>query len=492
MSLRSPRGRINLIFIGLACSVLLLPSVYGLHLQGTFKTHHFFKFLAKFGFQKTDLHDYNTLGHIFGNITFRSLKESNSKRFGTLLVVDKQHFLEYYGNRSVVDKNLACQRMFKKIDKIAYDRHCNQDGTEDFLRSLPCPVGRLCEDEDTPKHVVPGHQFTYSVHDNYQARFWYVSIVSCYRDPMDSSCNWTTSVREDEEFEYDIWLVNGNPDTPHSNPFEFQFSFDEQDTAEMYLVFFLLYLILTAVQLHGTLKYHHSLTRLFTLSLVLQLLVILFELIHKVIFAVNGKGFEFMDIAGNVVYLVSQSLFMLLLLLLAKGWAITRPEVTWKWVLFGIWFLYTCVNVLLYIWNMTEVDVIEDIDEYQTIPGWISLAFRLVVMFWFLYELRSTMMDENEQTKLRFYLDFGAGILVWFIYLPVVALIALNISALWRQKLLLGITSGADFLAYSTMAHLLWPTRSQQYFQLAAEADTGDELEEFSEAPHNIERTIKI
>ncbi|GIY50694.1 gpcrRhopsn4 domain-containing protein [Caerostris extrusa] len=71
------------------------------------------------------------------------------------------------------------------------------------------------------------------------------------------------------------------------------------------------------------------------------------------------------------------------------------------------------------------------------------------------------MLDENDRAKLRFYVHFGAGILVWFVYLPVVALIALQISALWRAKLLLGITSSADFLAYAIMAHLLWPTRSE-------------------------------
>ncbi|KFM77745.1 hypothetical protein X975_04531, partial [Stegodyphus mimosarum] len=113
-------------------------------------------------------------------------------------------------------------------------------------------------------------------------------------------------------------------------------------------------------------------------------------------------------------------------------------------------------------------------------------------MIWFLYELRSTMLDENDRAKLRFYVHFGAGILVWFVYLPVVALIALQISALWRAKLLLGITSSADFLAYAIMAHLLWPTRSEQYFQLASESDPGEELEEFNEAPHNVPRPQKV
>jgi len=86
----------------------------------------------------------------------------------------------------------------------------------------------------------------------------------------------------------------------------------------------------------------------------------------------------------------------------------------------------------------TEVDIIEDIDEYQTWPGWFILLFRSAIMIWFLYELRNTMTYEHNTQKLNFLLHFGASSLVWFIYLPIIALIALQVSALWRFKLLLG------------------------------------------------------
>lgn len=34
------------------------------------------------------------------------------------------------------------------------------------------------------------------------------------------------------------------------------------------------------------------------------------------------------------------------------------------------------------------------------------------------------------------------------------------------------------------MTHLLWPTRSEQYFLLAEECDLTEEFDEFNEAPH--------
>ncbi len=49
--------------------------------------------------------------------------------------------------------------------------------------------------------------------------------------------------------------------------------------------------------------------------------------------------------------LVFQSLFMLLLLLLAMGWAVTRQEVACKTALFTLWSLYTLVHLMLYVWK---------------------------------------------------------------------------------------------------------------------------------------------
>ncbi|XP_046676433.1 uncharacterized protein LOC124364758 [Homalodisca vitripennis] len=177
---------------------------------------------------------------------------------------------------------------------------------------------------------------------------------------------------------------------------------------------------------------------------------------------------------------------MLLLLLLAKGWAVTRMELTQKSLVFSIWVVYGVVHILLYVWNRTEVDIVEEIDEYQTWPGWLILVLRCVIIAWFLCELRTTMLYEHNDTKLHFFLHFGASALVWYIYLPVVALIALQVPPFWRFKLLLGITYSADCLAYCIMMHLLWPTRTEQYFLLAHSLDPSDELDEFNEAPHVI------
>lgn len=137
------------------------------HLVGTFRTNEFFKMIAKFGFQKTERHSQrDSYGYIYGNI-------SSKQQFPvavTLAVLDKFSFLPLYDNRSVANRDLACQRMFSTIDQIAYDRKCHTANKYDFLRRIPCKRGELCSDEDKPADIIANTQFTYVISDLNQPR----------------------------------------------------------------------------------------------------------------------------------------------------------------------------------------------------------------------------------------------------------------------------------------------------------------------------------
>lgn len=137
------------------------------HISGTFHPNQFFKFIIKFGFQKTERHSQrDSFGYIYGNITS---KDSYPVPV-TFAVLDKYSFLEFYGNRTIFDKDVACQRMLQRLDKYAYHSTCNFRGLGDYIRRVPCPEGKLCDDEDAPANVVPGNQFTYVISDLKQPR----------------------------------------------------------------------------------------------------------------------------------------------------------------------------------------------------------------------------------------------------------------------------------------------------------------------------------
>ena len=84
--------------------------------------------------------------------------------------------------------------------------------------------------------------------------------------------------------------------------------------------------------------------------LLLPFSALAFICLHYGLFAANGQGIIILSVLGEVLEIISQSLFMLLLLLLAMGWAITRQELNCKILLFGLWTTYTILSCLLYVW----------------------------------------------------------------------------------------------------------------------------------------------
>lgn len=152
--------------------VLVLVTTFSMcsstHITGRFNPgREFFKFLVKFGFQKTERNSLrDTYGYIYGNITATGYLPVNL----TFAVLDGNRFLDFYGNHTIPNREIACQRMFSQLDSLAYSSDCNPEAKGDYLRQVPCPVGALCPDEDTPANVVHGSQFTYVISDLFQAR----------------------------------------------------------------------------------------------------------------------------------------------------------------------------------------------------------------------------------------------------------------------------------------------------------------------------------
>lgn len=141
-----------------ALVLILICSTKAAHLSGTFRTQDFFKFIVKFGFQQTEKHSQrDSFGYIYGNITSRDAFPVPL----TLAVLDKDRFLDFYQNRTVFDKDMACKLMFRSIEPFAYDPVCKPRATGDFLRKVPCVEGHLCPDETAQSDVVAGHQLTY-------------------------------------------------------------------------------------------------------------------------------------------------------------------------------------------------------------------------------------------------------------------------------------------------------------------------------------------
>jgi len=57
-------------------------------------------------------------------------------------------------------------------------------------------------------------------------RFWYVSLVSCRRNPV--TCEWEHVSDMDTDIFYDLYLLNGNPEGKVKSIVKQHFSYDNQ------------------------------------------------------------------------------------------------------------------------------------------------------------------------------------------------------------------------------------------------------------------------
>ncbi|XP_026689111.1 integral membrane protein GPR180 [Diaphorina citri] len=120
----------------------------------------------------------------------------------------------------------------------------------------------------------------------------------------------------------------------------------------MYFLFFIVYCLLLPVQLYAVAHQRHPVTKLFTASLILEVVGIAFNLLDVLKYAYDGVGYSNLSCLGEILDILSRTTFMLLLILLAKGWAVTRIELSWKpFSILLIWFIYGIVHILLYVWN---------------------------------------------------------------------------------------------------------------------------------------------
>ena len=137
-------------------------------------------------------------------------------------------------------------------------------------------------------------------------------MVACYQNQ--TTCQWhhydyRKFHSHPPELEYDIQLVNGNPNRQSAsffNPLLFHFSFDQQNTLEMYLIFFVIYLVMVPLQIYAVRLQKHPVTRLFTISLLLEFISVCLLLTHTVRYAMNGVGNENLAITGDIFDIFSR------------------------------------------------------------------------------------------------------------------------------------------------------------------------------------------
>ncbi|XP_053690381.1 transmembrane protein 145-like [Sabethes cyaneus] len=282
-------------------------------------------------------------------------------------------------------------------------------------------------------------------------RWWYIAIANC-------------GSNKGLDVVYRFRMTNG----PLGDFWHEHFSADEMYIPPILLVesicytLLLLAVFLCAIELK-TRHLYHCTYRLFALSVLLQWFGILLLSVTWAKYAVSGVG-PFTSFGGFFTS-ASEITFLLLLLLMAKGYTITRARLktcaTVKITVFTN--LYAIVYISLYIYQAEAFDPGEVLNLYESPAGFGLAGLRCVSWLFFIYSCAATIRKFTE--KGAFYYPFSLLGSMWIMSGPVLTVIGVNVLDPWvRESVMHGALGMVAFAGHLAFLWLTWPSRANKSF----------------------------
>jgi len=297
---------------------------------------------------------------------------------------------------------------------------------------------------------------TNKITQNIRPRWWYFTVINC-RGPM-----------ADVSYSMHAWQLQ-------TTKWDKEFGTNEAGLNTLNLVFFFFYVIFLGIHTVGTrklgkqLEYTHPLVKLFYAILVLQTFVVTARMFHYGIFAQNGWGVPGFAKFAEVIEVIVRVGFLIILMLLAKGWTINPGEINGKKWIFGSAFLFMVVDVAILFWNYAVQD-----PAATNIPVGLAFMFYVTLVLWFIwcfvfvYVIYSSWSTEDNPVKKDLFTKIGLLYFPWFFGLPFITLLQFALSPWIRAKVIATMTLLISTAGYCFLAFLLWPTRAEDYFTISA------------------------
>uniref|UniRef100_A0A3Q0RUP0 Transmembrane protein 145 n=1 Tax=Amphilophus citrinellus TaxID=61819 RepID=A0A3Q0RUP0_AMPCI len=267
------------------------------------------------------------------------------------------------------------------------------------------------------------------------------------------------------QLEYEMTLTNGKSFwTQH-------FSADEFGILETDITFLIIFSMVFLLSCYFACKYC-----LFGLLLCLsfnvfifqsplKLLSLLFHCVYWGLYARDGVGNGSLKILGKLLFSVSFLVFLLMLILLGKGFTVTRARISHSGsVKLSIYMtVYTITYVILFIYEAEFFDPGEVLYAYDSPAGYGLMGLQLVAYVWFCYAVLVSLKHYPE--KQPFYVPFFTTYTLWFFAVPVMALIAnFGIPRWAREKIVNGIQLGIHLYAHIVFLVITRPSAANKNF----------------------------
>ncbi|XP_064609022.1 transmembrane protein 145-like [Liolophura sinensis] len=251
-----------------------------------------------------------------------------------------------------------------------------------------------------------------------------------------------------------------------------EFSADEIYILPIVIVAFFLMVIKLALSIFVGVKLaskqlFHTTYKMYITSMGFYTFHLFLQLVAYWKYANDGlpDSFHGTKLFGRLMEAISRLIFLLQLILIAKGFTITRGRLSRSGSIKIAVFmtLYTILYAVVFIWESEFFDEGRVLYFYESIPGYCIIGLRVLSWLWFVYAIIFTLKHYPE--KRVFYAPLATLYTVWFWASPVVVLIAVTAMAKWtREKTVVGVECTIASFGYLFFLVITWPSLANKHF----------------------------
>ncbi|XP_043285175.1 transmembrane protein 145-like [Venturia canescens] len=284
-------------------------------------------------------------------------------------------------------------------------------------------------------------------------RWWFIALADC-------------SSRLGLNVTYWISLTNASPESfwrHHFSADEF-YILPELIAVECVYVILLACSIYTAIQLKLR-RLLHSSYKIFMLSLICQLIGVSCEIYSMVCLGLTGIEAKRSSVIGGILESYSETLYTVLMLLLALGYTVTKSELTRRQIFWLFIFITTSVifQLSMFVYESQVFDPGLVLYIYESPPGYALLMLKLSA--WLVFVSCCYRTSRKTTTKYRFYASLLSLGSAWFLFHPIMVLaITLLVDQWVRESVVKGCSLWVVMLGHALFLYVTRPSMNNERF----------------------------
>mmetsp|Transcript_85517 Transcript_85517/g.246855 ORF Transcript_85517/g.246855 Transcript_85517/m.246855 type:complete len:504 (-) Transcript_85517:118-1629(-) len=321
-----------------------------------------------------------------------------------------------------------------------------------------------------------GQEVDVHINQKLRPRWWYLVLLDCTDDEG----------APDSIVEYEARFTNLQYGTLG------EFSTDRRHTLPFFVLLTAAYAAMaiaqgtaneatgrTADDDSATGKAAHPFTRTLSGGILVGLLAVALFVVHSLAYMLDGVGAPALAVLAQILSTASNFVLASLLLLVSEGkcvsYIMVAGDARRMFRLLGPFLVACCC---LELWGEYSVRQKYSTDYVYTTPfGWALILVDLTLLARYASSMRSTFLAEKERDGGHFYCTWGILFGVWFLALPVTALLAQAVLAPYVWFIVsLVVKQGATAIVYGALMVGLWPGNTRTYFKLESAEDEARKL----------------